>query len=138
MRALLYNRATFFLITFVIVRVTVVYQKRLRRERKARKRVQDQLEQELKRRAQLEDMIKAAGAPADALRVLTGTRSCDLTIILYVSTLRRITRKRVVNIQKIYRPKQYKISCFIGRTIERKSFHFTSIHLFRCEIYCGQ
>lgn len=52
--------------------VTVVYQKRLRRERKARKRVQDQLEQELKRRAQLEEMIKAAGAPADALRVLTG------------------------------------------------------------------
>ncbi|KAL4107445.1 hypothetical protein QTP88_017787 [Uroleucon formosanum] len=49
----------------------VVYQKRLRRERKARKRVQDQLEQELKRRAQLEEMIKAAGAPADALRVLT-------------------------------------------------------------------
>lgn len=54
-------------------RVTVVYQKRLRRERKARKRVQDQLEQELKRRAQLEEMIKAAGAPADALRILTGT-----------------------------------------------------------------
>lgn len=53
--------------------VSVVYQKRLRRERKARKRVQDQLEQELKRRAQLEEMIKAAGAPADALRVLTGT-----------------------------------------------------------------
>ncbi|KAF0773494.1 dachshund 2 [Aphis craccivora] len=51
--------------------MVVVYQKRLRRERKARKRVQDQLEQELKRRAQLEEMIKAAGAPADALRVLT-------------------------------------------------------------------
>lgn len=58
---------------FLFCMVSVVYQKRLRRERKARKRVQDQLEQELKRRAQLEEMIKAAGAPADALRVLTGT-----------------------------------------------------------------
>ena len=60
-----------------LCRVSVVYQKRLRRERKARKRVQDQLEQELKRRAQLEEMIKAAGAPADALRVLTGAYSSD-------------------------------------------------------------
>jgi len=60
-----------------VSRVSVVYQKRLRRERKARKRVQDQLEQELKRRAQLEEMIKAAGAPADALRVLTGAYLSD-------------------------------------------------------------
>jgi len=60
-----------------VSRISVVYQKRLRRERKARKRVQDQLEQELKRRAQLEEMIKAAGAPADALRVLTGAYLLD-------------------------------------------------------------
>lgn len=93
MRALLYNRATFFFSSCWFVRVTVVYQKRLRRERKARKRVQDQLEQELKRRAQLEDMIKAAGAPADALRVLTGTCSCDLITILYIVGTRRVLQK---------------------------------------------
>ncbi|XP_023312287.1 dachshund homolog 1-like, partial [Anoplophora glabripennis] len=37
-------------------------QKRLRRERRARRRLQEQLELEASRRAQLEDALRAAGA----------------------------------------------------------------------------
>ncbi|KAJ8949623.1 hypothetical protein NQ318_007388 [Aromia moschata] len=41
----------------------ILVQKRLRRERRTRKRLHDQLEIEAKRRAQLEDALRAAGAP---------------------------------------------------------------------------
>jgi hypothetical protein len=50
----------------------VIYQKRLKKERKARRRLQDQLELEMKRRSQLEEALKASGASADALRMLNG------------------------------------------------------------------
>ncbi|KAF6208239.1 hypothetical protein GE061_016691 [Apolygus lucorum] len=52
-------------------KLRVVYQKRFRKERKARRRLQDQLEIEMKRRSQLEEALKAAGAPPEALRLLT-------------------------------------------------------------------
>ncbi|XP_073979610.1 uncharacterized protein isoform X3 [Rhodnius prolixus] len=52
-------------------KIRVVYQKRLRKERKARRRLQDQLDLEMKRRTQLEEALKAAGAPPEALRILT-------------------------------------------------------------------
>ncbi|XP_014250291.1 dachshund homolog 2 isoform X2 [Cimex lectularius] len=52
-------------------KVRMVYQKRFRKERKARRRLQDQLEIEMKRRSQLEEALKAAGAPPEALRVLS-------------------------------------------------------------------
>ncbi|CAH1403264.1 unnamed protein product [Nezara viridula] len=51
-----------------------LYQKRLRKERKARRRLQDQLELEMKRRSQLEEALKAAGAPPEALRTKKETR----------------------------------------------------------------
>jgi hypothetical protein len=56
--------------------VAVIYQKRLKKERKARRRLQDQLELEMKRRSQLEEALKASGASADALRMLNG-KSAD-------------------------------------------------------------
>ena len=50
----------------------VIYQKRFKKERKVRVRIQRQLDIEFKRRNQIEDALKASGAPAEALRLLTG------------------------------------------------------------------
>jgi hypothetical protein len=58
--------------------LAVLYQKRLKKERKARRRLQDQLELEMKRRSQLEEALKASGASADALRMLNGEYSGHL------------------------------------------------------------
>lgn len=52
--------------------VSVLYQKRFKKERKARIRTQQKLESEMKRRNQIEDTLKASGAPAEALRMLSG------------------------------------------------------------------
>ncbi|CAH0396173.1 unnamed protein product [Bemisia tabaci] len=62
--SLLYNMATLMLKTHT-------FQKRWRRERKERKRLQTQLETEFKRRNQLLEALKTAGAPPEALRILT-------------------------------------------------------------------
>lgn len=51
--------------------VSVLMQKRLRKERRARRRLQEQLELEMKKRAQLEEALKASGA-TEALRILNG------------------------------------------------------------------
>lgn len=51
--------------------VLVLYQKRLKKERKARRRLQDQLELEMKRRSQYEDALKNSAA-GDALRLING------------------------------------------------------------------
>ena len=59
--------------SFILLRlIAVIYQKRLKKERKARRRLQDQLELEMKRRSQLEEALKASGASTDALRMLNG------------------------------------------------------------------
>lgn len=50
----------------------MVYQKRFKKERKTRVKIQQQLENELKKRNQMEDALKASGAPAEALRLLSG------------------------------------------------------------------
>lgn len=50
----------------------VLYQKRLKKERKARRRLQEQLELEMKRRSQLEEAIKTSNNPAEALRLING------------------------------------------------------------------
>ncbi|KAG8257753.1 hypothetical protein J6590_042862 [Homalodisca vitripennis] len=55
--------------------VAVLYQKRLKKERKARRRLQDQLELEMKRRQQLEEALKNSGAPPEALRILNESAS---------------------------------------------------------------
>lgn len=49
-----------------------MYQKRFKRERKLRNRFEQKLEAETKRRTQIEDALKASGAPAEALRLLSG------------------------------------------------------------------
>lgn len=49
-----------------------MYQKRFKKERKARIRMQRQLDNEIKRRNHIEDSLKASGAPAEALRLLSG------------------------------------------------------------------
>lgn len=51
--------------------VTVAIQKRLRREKRTRKRLQDQLDLELNRRTQLEDALRNAGA-ADHIEAING------------------------------------------------------------------
>ncbi|EFN63330.1 hypothetical protein EAG_15457, partial [Camponotus floridanus] len=50
---------------------TVVYQKRLKKERRARKRLQEQLDLEIKRRTQLEEALKATGASSEQVRAIT-------------------------------------------------------------------
>lgn len=50
----------------------VAYQKRLKKERRARRRLQDQLDLEVKRRTQLEDALKATGATTEQVRSITG------------------------------------------------------------------
>lgn len=52
--------------------IPVLYQKRFKKERKARIRIQQKLDTEIKRRNQIEDTLKASGAPAEALRLLSG------------------------------------------------------------------
>ena len=62
----------------------VIYQKRLKKERKARRRLQDQLELEMKRRSQLEEALKASGASADALRMLNGESAGQIFFVFLV------------------------------------------------------
>lgn len=50
----------------------VLYQKRYKRERRLRARLQQQMENEFKKRSQIEEILKASGAPAEALRILAG------------------------------------------------------------------
>lgn len=49
-----------------------MYQKRLKKERRARKRLQEQLDLEIKRRTQLEEALKATGASSEQVRAITG------------------------------------------------------------------
>ncbi|KAH0569088.1 hypothetical protein KQX54_021796 [Cotesia glomerata] len=64
----------------------VLYQKRLKKERRARKRLQEQLDLEVKRRTQLEEALKATGATPEQVRAIaenvtpetrTKTEPCD-------------------------------------------------------------
>ncbi|CAH2231016.1 jg3464 [Pararge aegeria aegeria] len=48
-----------------------MYQKRLKKERKQRQQIQDQLELELKRRQKIEEALKQSGAPGEILRIVT-------------------------------------------------------------------
>lgn len=48
-----------------------MYQKRLKKERRARRRLADQLEMESKRRGHFEEALKAASA--ETFRAITGT-----------------------------------------------------------------
>jgi uncharacterized protein YllA (UPF0747 family) len=50
----------------------VLYQKRYKREKRMRSRVQQQMESEFKKRNQIEEILKANGAPSEALRILAG------------------------------------------------------------------
>lgn len=52
--------------------LTVMYQKRLKKERKQRQMIQEQLELELKRRQKVEEALKQSGAPSEILRIVTG------------------------------------------------------------------
>ncbi len=52
--------------------VAVLYQKRFKKEKDTRRRLQDQLDQELKRRSKLEEAIKTNSSNADVLRLLNG------------------------------------------------------------------
>lgn len=50
----------------------MMYQKRLKKERKQRQHIQEQLEMELKRRQKIEEALKQSGAPQEILRIVTG------------------------------------------------------------------
>lgn len=58
----------------------VLYQKRYKRERRLRARLQQQMENELKKRSQIEEILKASGAPAEALRILAGNYNDSIPI----------------------------------------------------------
>lgn len=60
-----------------------MYQKRFKKERKARIRMQQQLETEIKRRNQIEDALKTSGAPAETIRLISG-KLIILFIILQI------------------------------------------------------
>lgn len=60
------------MIFIFVVFFAVVYQKRFKKERKTRIKLQQQLDNEQKKRGHMEDALKASGAPAEALRILTG------------------------------------------------------------------
>ncbi|CAG9578895.1 unnamed protein product [Danaus chrysippus] len=45
--------------------------KRLKKERKQRQQIQEQLEMELKRRQKIEEALKQSGAPSEILRIVT-------------------------------------------------------------------
>ena len=67
------NLITFSLFFFFFIYfISVLYQKRYKRERKMRSRLQEQMENEYKKRNQIEEILKASGAPAEALRILAG------------------------------------------------------------------
>lgn len=55
--------------------VPVMYQKRLKKERKQRQMIQEQLEMELKRRQKIEEALKQSGAPSEILRIVTGKQT---------------------------------------------------------------
>lgn len=65
------NQTSLFWLTTISLFVPAVAQKRLRRERRARRRLQEQLETEVKRRMQLEEALKATGA-VEQLRIING------------------------------------------------------------------
>lgn len=71
-----------YLITFLFL-ISVLYQKRYKRERKMRSRLQEQMENEYKKRNQIEEILKASGAPAEALRILTGNYYCYINLNLF-------------------------------------------------------
>ncbi|KAK0178806.1 hypothetical protein PV327_007656 [Microctonus hyperodae] len=48
----------------------VLFQKRVKKERRARKRLQEQLDLEIKRRTQLEEALKATGASSEQVRAI--------------------------------------------------------------------
>lgn len=62
----------FLIMVAIIILFTVIYQKRLKKERRARKRLQEQLDLEIKRRTQLEEALKATGASSEQVRAITG------------------------------------------------------------------
>lgn len=59
--------------------VAVLCQKRLKKVRRASRRLQEQLELEMKRRSQLEEVLRTTGASSEALRILTGEWRAELS-----------------------------------------------------------
>lgn len=66
---LIFNLQFFFL---KMIFLSVLYQKRFKRERKMRSKMQEQMESELRKRSQIEEILKSSGAPEAALRILAG------------------------------------------------------------------
>ena len=60
----------FLKICFLCVPLTVLYQKRLKKERRARRKMADQLDLEVKRRGQYEEALKSTSA--ETLRMING------------------------------------------------------------------
>lgn len=53
-----------------------MYQKRLKKERRARRRLQETLDLEIKRRNQLEEALKATGASSEQVKAIAGMFFC--------------------------------------------------------------
>lgn len=70
--------------------VTVLYQKRLKKERRARRRLTDQLDKESKRRTQFEEALKAASS--ETFRAISG----ELTLTFGTFDNHRFVRMRSI------------------------------------------
>lgn len=60
------------LYAFALFVFAVLYQKRFKKEKESRRRLQDQLDQEHKRRSKLEEAIKTNSSNTEVLRLLSG------------------------------------------------------------------
>lgn len=82
-----------------------MYQKRLKKERKQRQQVQDQLEMELKRRQKIEEALKQSGAPNEILRIVTGKSRHYLLINLFNQWEPKFKKSTVI--EKVLKKSQF-------------------------------
>lgn len=81
----------------------MVYQKRLKKERRARKRLQEQLDLEIKRRTQLEEALKATGASSEQVRAITGTcKSSSVRASFHTSKFISSRSKNIIYLRSLY------------------------------------
>lgn len=77
-----FNKSSCFFFVYRSICIAL-FQKRFKRERKARMRMQQKLDAEIKRRNQIEDALKSSGAGAETMRLLSG-KSIKKFLTLFV------------------------------------------------------
>ena len=72
-----------FIATVVFFLIAAIIQKRLKKEKKAKRKLQEALEYESKRREQAEQTLKQP-SPSDSMRSLNGQMSHSETLLPYI------------------------------------------------------